>query len=59
MNLSEIQDIVDKFTKDRGMNSGIEVRMIDLASELGELSKEVLKGTNYGSKHFEKIRFAE
>ncbi|MBB6218886.1 NTP pyrophosphatase (non-canonical NTP hydrolase) [Anaerosolibacter carboniphilus] len=56
MNLSEIQDIVNKFTKDRGMNSGIEVRMIDLASEVGELSKEVLKGTKYGSKHFQKTK---
>lgn len=30
------------------------VRIIDLASEVGELSKEFLKGTNYGSKEFEK-----
>lgn len=54
MNLSEIQDLVNKFTKDKSMNSTVSVRIIDLASEVGELSKEVLKGTNYGSDNFKK-----
>ena len=30
----------------------IESRMLDVASEVGELSKEVLKNTKYGTKEF-------
>lgn len=56
MDLSELQDIVNKFTKDKNMNSNVNIRMIDLTSEVGELSKEILKGTNYGSKQFEKTK---
>lgn len=29
-----------------------ESRMLDIQSELGELSKEILKSTNYGTKEF-------
>ncbi|AET67483.1 hypothetical protein Desor_1850 [Desulfosporosinus orientis DSM 765] len=54
MNLFEIQGLIKKFTKDKNMNSSVSVRIIDLTSEVGELSKEVLKGTNYGNKEFEK-----
>ena len=54
MNILEAQGLVEKFTKDKNIDSPVEVRIIDLASESGELSKEVLKGTNYGSKAFEK-----
>lgn len=54
MNLSEIQDKVSRFSKEKGIDSSVNIRIIDLASEVGELSKEVLKGTDYGSKQFEK-----
>ncbi|MBP2024183.1 NTP pyrophosphatase (non-canonical NTP hydrolase) [Clostridium punense] len=54
MNLQHIQELVESFTKSKGMNSDVNVRVIDLASEVGELSKEVLKGTNYGNKDFKK-----
>lgn len=54
MNLSEIQGLIKSFTEDKRIDSSVEVRIIDLASEVGELSKEVLKGTKYGSKEFEK-----
>jgi NTP pyrophosphatase (non-canonical NTP hydrolase) len=54
MNLLEVQDLVNKFTKNKNMSSPVNVRIIDLASEVGELSKEVLKGTNYGTKQFKK-----
>ncbi|SDL06123.1 MazG nucleotide pyrophosphohydrolase domain-containing protein [Natronincola ferrireducens] len=52
MELSALQKIVNGFTQEKGMNTKIEIRMIDIASEVGELSKEVLKGTNYGEKEF-------
>jgi len=52
MHLLDIQNKIAEFTKDKGINSKVDVRIIDLASEVGELSKEVLKGTNYGNKQF-------
>lgn len=54
MNLFEVQGLIKKFTEDKNMNSTVSVRIIDLTSEVGELSKEVLKATNYGNKEFEK-----
>lgn len=54
MSLQHIQEAVGSFTESKGMNSNVNVRIIDLASEVGELSKEVLKGTNYGNKNFNK-----
>ncbi|MBU5438352.1 hypothetical protein KQI42_10045 [Tissierella sp. MSJ-40] len=54
MNLLDIQKQVGNFIKDKGLNSNVNIRIIDLVSEVGELSKEILKGTNYGSKPFEK-----
>ncbi|RKD28858.1 hypothetical protein BET03_07170 [Thermohalobacter berrensis] len=47
---------MDKFTKEKAINSRVDIRIIDLASEVGELSKEVLKGTDYGNKKFEKTK---
>lgn len=52
MNLLEIQDKVNRFCKQKGVNSSVNIRIIDLVSEVGELSKEVLKGTDYGNKQF-------
>lgn len=54
MNLYELQQLVKKFCEDKNVNSSADVRIIDLFSEVGELSKEVLKGTDYGYKNFEK-----
>lgn len=56
MELRDIQELVRKFVENKKINSPVEVRIIDLASEVGELSKEVLKATGYGSKEFEKTR---
>lgn len=53
MNLLNIQKEIENFTKDKKLNSNVGVRLIDLASEVGELAKEVLKGTEYGKKAFE------
>lgn len=54
MKLKETQQIVEKFVKDKALNGDINVRMLDLTSEVGELSKEILKGTNYGTESFKK-----
>lgn len=54
MNLIEVQGLIKKFTEDKKIKSSVGVRIIDLTSEVGELSKEVLKSTNYGNKEFEK-----
>lgn len=54
MRLQHIQEVVESFTESKGMNSNVNVRIIDLVSEVGELSKEVLKGTAYGNKVFSK-----
>jgi NTP pyrophosphatase (non-canonical NTP hydrolase) len=54
MSLSDAQDKVRRFTGDKGISSKLDIRLIDLVSEVGELSKEVLKGTNYGSRPFNK-----
>ncbi|MDP4146536.1 MAG: MazG nucleotide pyrophosphohydrolase domain-containing protein [Bacillota bacterium] len=56
MKLLGPQDQVSKFIKDKCINSKIDIRIIDLISEVGELSKEILKGTNYGNKQFEKTK---
>src|SRR4051794_40136631 len=52
MDLLGIQDKINKFTINKCINSRVDVRIIDLTSEVGELSKEVLKGTDYGNKQF-------
>lgn len=53
MALTELQNKINLFTKEHNLTSSIEIRMLDLASEIGELSKEVLKGNNYGTEMFE------
>ncbi|MCK4997256.1 MazG-like family protein [Candidatus Pacearchaeota archaeon] len=46
--MKEIQEKIKNFCKDNDMESPIEHRVLDLMSELGEVSKEVLKMSNYG-----------
>lgn len=52
MELQSIQKLVCDFTKEKGINTEVSVRALDLVSEVGELSKEILKGTNYGIEEF-------
>lgn len=54
MELMDIQEKVKIFTNTLGLETSLEIRMLDLLSELGELSKEVLKGNRYGDKEFVK-----
>ncbi len=50
--MEDIQEKVKKFCKEKNLESTLEIRMLNLVSEVGELSKEVIKGTNYGKKDF-------
>jgi NTP pyrophosphatase (non-canonical NTP hydrolase) len=46
--LERSQGILEEFK----LNSDVASRALDLASEVGELCKEILKSTNYGSSEF-------
>ncbi len=50
--MKEIQDKVSELVKKYDLESSIEVRYIDLVSEVGELGKEILKSSRYGKKNF-------
>ncbi len=52
MTLDELQARIKKFVEDRDIGTSVEHRMLDLLSESGELAKEVLKGSGYGSKPY-------
>ena len=54
MTLDELQKIINDFVEERNIGTTVEHRMLDLLSEAGELSKEVLKSTDYGKRAFEK-----
>ncbi len=46
----KIREVVAKYN----LGGDINVKYIDLTSEVGELGKEILKGNDYGTKEFEK-----
>jgi len=48
--MQDIQDKVKRFAENNQMQAPLEHRLLDLQSEIGELSKEVLKMTSYGTK---------
>lgn len=54
MELSDLQNKVVDFVENNELETNIEVRLIDLISEIGELSKENLKISNYGKEEFKK-----
>ncbi len=49
-----IQGLVAEMVKRYGLEIQPELRHIDLVSEVGELGKELLKATDYGTKEFSK-----
>ena len=51
--MQEIQSLVKKIVEKYNLETSVEVRFIDLISELGELGKEILKGNSYGNKKYE------
>lgn len=48
----KLQHKVQLFTQYFGTQTSPEHRLLDLTSEIGELSKEILKQTNYGKHEF-------
>jgi NTP pyrophosphatase (non-canonical NTP hydrolase) len=50
--MSTLQRTVASFVEETGIEAQVEARLLDLASEVGELSKEALKATNYGRAPF-------
>lgn len=49
----EFQRRVAKFVAEHELETPIHARLLDLSSEVGELSKEYMEITNYGRKPFE------
>ncbi|MDD4049582.1 MAG: MazG nucleotide pyrophosphohydrolase domain-containing protein [Candidatus ainarchaeum sp.] len=50
--MKKIQEKINKFCKDKNLDSTLEIKVLDLVSEVGEVSKEIIKGTDYGKKDF-------
>jgi len=48
--MNEIQQKVKKFCDDNNLNTSFAYTILDLMSEVGEVSKEILKITSYGQK---------
>ena len=46
--MDEQQEIVEQFCQEYNLASTPEVAALDLQSEVGELTKEILKSTDYG-----------
>lgn len=43
-----MQKLVSEFIRRHNLQTNAEIRYIDLVSEVGELGKEILKGSDYG-----------
>ncbi len=50
----DLQRRVAGFVEEYGLESPVQARVLDLISEIGELSKETLKATGYGREAFQK-----
>ena len=48
-----MQGSVAAFIEEYGLEAPIHARALDLVSEVGELAKEILEGTDYGRAPFE------
>ncbi|QOR34653.1 MazG-like family protein [Clostridium sp. 'deep sea'] len=53
MSISKMQHKVKEFVDSYNLQTDLATRLLDLVSEVGELSKEVLKATSYGKKDIE------
>lgn len=52
--LIETQQAVARFVEEYDLEASVEARLLDIVSEVGELSKEALKATSYGREAFRK-----
>ena len=53
MTLPAFQETVATFVAEHQLETSVEVRMLDLVSEIGEVAKEVLKASQYGHRPFQ------
>ena len=51
--MKQIQEKVKIFCNQNKLNTSVEYRILDIMSELGELSKEILLSSDYGNKKIE------
>lgn len=52
MDMPTYQTRVAEFVRAHQLETSVEVRLLDLSSEVGELAKEVLKASQYGRTAF-------
>ncbi len=52
MDLPNYQSQIAMFVQTFELETGVEARILDLVSEIGELAKEVLKGSDYGASEY-------
>ena len=52
MNLTELQQLVEQFVCQNKLHTPVEFRLLDIASELGDVCKEALKSSAYGQQPF-------
>ncbi|MGB0386003.1 MAG: MazG nucleotide pyrophosphohydrolase domain-containing protein [Ardenticatenaceae bacterium] len=52
MTLPAFQQLVQQFVAQQQLETSVPTRLLDLVSEVGEVSKEALKGSNYGRQPF-------
>ena len=50
MTIGELQKTIGSFSREHGLDSAPEYRILDLISEIGEVAKEMLKMTGYGKR---------
>lgn len=53
MDIKNLQKIVGEFNKKHDLDLSPSDRLMDMASETGEVAKELLKATNYGKQGLE------
>ncbi len=51
--MSPVQDKVADFVAAHRLETTVQARILDLVSEVGELAKEALKGSDYGKSPFQ------
>lgn len=50
--MNKLQQQIADFVEGHHLQTSIQTRVLDLVSEVGELTKEVLKGSDYGNTTF-------
>jgi NTP pyrophosphatase (non-canonical NTP hydrolase) len=51
--MKNIQTKIENFCIENNLTGKAEVRLLDLVSEIGEVSKEILKSSDYGKREYE------